>query len=298
MRVKKSSENLGYLFIFIAGFLWGTIGLFVKQLGSLGANADMISLLRMGFSFLIMFTICLVHLGPERMRLSRRNLLACALLGIVTQAVYNLCYSRAISIIGVSMGSVLLYISPIFTLVFSILLFGERLTFIKCLAIVLNVLGCMLTVTNGNPDIGTLSLYGIFLGVAAGFCYSLAAIIGKIATEGGNPILTAMYSFFFASLFIIAKIAVTGSSLCLSAPVLAWGFAYALIATSLTYIVYYWGVEMIAETSRVPVIASVELVVATVIGILLYRESIGIVSLVGIVLVLSSIMIINLKGRK
>lgn len=298
MSEKKSSENLGYLFIFIAGFLWGTIGLFVKQLGAAGASADMISLLRIGFSLVIMFVVCLVHLGPAKMRLSGRNLLACALLGIITQAVYNLCYSRAIAIIGVSMGSVLLYISPIFTLIFSILLFKEKLTIIKCLAIFANILGCILTVTNGRFDIGSLAISGIFLGVSAGFCYSLAAIIGRIATEGGNPFLTAMYSFFFASIFILAKMFITGSHIVVSGPILAWGFAYAFIATSLTYMVYYNGIEMIKETSRVPVIASVEVVVATLIGIFLYGERIGLVSLVGIVLVLSSIMIINLKGRK
>ncbi len=297
MEEKKGSQRLGYLMVFIAGFLWGTIGLFVKQLGSCGAGADVISLLRVGFSLLIMFVVCLAHLGWKGMRLSKRNLFACALLGIITQAVYNLCYSRAIEIIGVSFGSVLLYVSPIFTLIFSILLFGERLTVIKCLAIAANIIGCILTVTNGSFDIGTLALSGIFLGVAAGFCYSLAAIIGRIATEGGNPFLTAMYSFLFASLFIVGKMLIGGVEFHVDGPILVWGFFYALIATSITYMVYYTGVDMIAETSRVPVIASVEVVVATVIGILVYGERIGVLSLLGIVLVLSSIAIINMGKR-
>ncbi|MCR5732441.1 MAG: DMT family transporter [Sphaerochaetaceae bacterium] len=293
-----NNERRGYLFVFIAGFLWGTIGLFVKQLGLAGATADTIALLRVGFSFLIMFFICIIKLGPEKMFLSRRNIFACALLGIITQAIYNLCYSRAIEIIGVSFGSVLLYVSPVFTLLFSMLLFSEKLTLEKGLAILMNILGCVLTVTNGNLDVSSLAFGGIFLGLAAGFCYSLAAIIGRIATEGGNPLLTAMYSFFFASIFILLRSLFVTSEFIFSGPILVWGFIYALIATSLTYIVYYRGVEMIKETSRVPVIASVEVVVASLIGVALYKERIGAVSLVGILLVISSIAMLNFKFKR
>lgn len=293
-----NTERKGYLFVFVAGFLWGTIGLFVKQLSLHGANADTIALLRVGFSFIIMLFVCLALLGAKRMCLSVRQLIACALLGIVTQAVFNICYSLAIESVGVSVSSVLLYISPVFTLLFSMLLFSERLSKEKVLAIVTNIIGCILTVTNGCLDISSLNLDGILFGVAAGFCYSLAAIIGRIATKDGNPLLTAMYSFFFATVFLLLRSPFTKTRFVFSSEILIWGFFFALIATSITYIVYYKGVEMIKETSKVPVMASTEVVVASLVGVLLYGERIRLVSLVGIILVLSSILMLSFRSKR
>ena len=68
---------------------------------------------------------------------------------------------------------------------------------------------------------------------------------------------------------------------------------FALIPTSLAYVLYYQGLQLIVESSKVPVIASVETVVATLIGIVIYRERLGIFSIIGVLLVLVSILLMN-----
>ncbi len=45
--------------IFIAGFLWGIIGIFVKKLNALGAEGSLIGFMRMFFAFVIMLIITL-----------------------------------------------------------------------------------------------------------------------------------------------------------------------------------------------------------------------------------------------
>ena len=52
------------------------------------------------------------------------------------------------------------------------------------------------------------------------------------------------------------------------------------------------------ETSKVPVVASVETVVAAVIGIFVFSESMSFLKLFGIVLVLASIAIMNMVKPK
>ena len=74
-------------------------------------------------------------------------------------------------------------------------------------------------------------------------------------------------------------------------------FGYGLIPTVGSYILYLQGLSRKLETSRVPVIASVETIVAAVIGILIFHESASFVKLIGIALVVASIAIMNLNKK-
>ncbi|MBQ9574033.1 MAG: EamA family transporter, partial [Synergistaceae bacterium] len=80
--------------------------------------------------------------------------------------------------------------------------------------------------------------------------------------------------------------------------ILVVGFLYGLIPTSLAYLVYYNALKMIDDTSKVPVIASIEPVAAVMIGMTFYGEKIGIVNLIGIAVVLISIIIMAKSKSK
>ena len=167
----KSASVQGCLLVFLSGVLWGTIGLFVKELERAGSAPELTSLLRILFAFLIMAAACCVKYGTRALIVDKKTLLACALLGLVCHGLYNIFYSLAVTMAGVSVSAVLLNIAPVFTLLFSALLFGEKLVWSKFLAIALNIAGCVLTATNGQFDVRLLSLMGILCGVGAGLCY-------------------------------------------------------------------------------------------------------------------------------
>lgn len=290
------NEKVGYLLVFIAGALWGLIGIFVKSMAACGASATMTSFLRVFFAFLIMLALCLVKCRPHDLLIGWKPLLSCALLGILCHGIYNICYSIAVTTIGVALSAVLLDIAPLFTLLFSVLFFREKATFIKCIAVIINITGCILTVTNGRLEIQSLALFGLLMGIASGFLYALTAILGRVAAENTHPFVMSMYSYFFAALFLGLSMGISHTPLTANTGILFWGFLYALIPTAIGYIFYYEGLKHITETSRVPVIASMEVIVASLIGVICYRERIGFVSFLGIVAVLLSIVLMNQKA--
>lgn len=79
--------------------------------------------------------------------------------------------------------------------------------------------------------------------------------------------------------------------------ILFWGFFYVLITTAIGYIFYYEGLKHITKSSKVPVIASVEVIVASLIGVVWYREHLGFISFLGIVAVLLFIILMNQKAN-
>lgn len=293
------SELKSFIKIFITGCLWGTIGLFVKLMEEQGSSSSYTSFLRLLFGATVLAAMTLVFDGPKAFRIGRKTLVSCILLGIVCQGIFNILYSTSISMNGMSVGSVLLYTAPIFTSITAMLLFKERLDLLKWLALLANVAGCSLTATGGDFSAASLAPLGLLVGVGAGFTYAMTAVIGRIAMEEeASPFAIATCNLFFGCLFIAL---VRRPWMTVEAPfgarLLLYGFLFGLIATALAYGIYFSGLSKITETSKVPVVASIELVVATVIGVFAFSETMTGIKVVGIILVLVSILLFSRKSR-
>ena len=71
---------------------------------------------------------------------------------------------------------------------------------------------------------------------------------------------------------------------------------FGLIATALAYGLYFSGLSKLSQTNEVPVVASIEVVVAPVIGAVAFSESITVISVIGIGLVLLSVLLFSKNG--
>lgn len=294
-----NSDFKNYLYVFIAGTLWGTVSIFVKSMQGAGSNNYYTSFLRVFIGFILLAFLTLYKEGFKAFYINRQTLISCILLGIFTQGLFNLTYSTSINYIGASLGAVLLYTAPLFTTIFSYFLFKEKITHFKLIALFVNILGCVFTITGGHFSSAAFNTKGVFIGITAGFFYSLAAIFGRYTAGQASSLVVTTYNFLFASLFLGISLRPWHSvSSPLNAKLLLLGLGYAIIPTALAYLIYFTGVQRIKETSKVPIAASIETVSATLVGIFIFHESLGIGNLFGIVLVLSSIVIMNLNFQK
>jgi len=159
--------NKGYIYVFIAGCLWGTLGLFVNFLGGYGISGATVVFLRMSTATLWIIPVILATGGTRLLQIDGKGLLVCAVLGIVCQALFNYAYTEAISSIGIATAAVLLYTSPVFVSIMSRIFFKETIGARKVAGLFINIVGCALTVTGGN--LGTVDFlgYGVLIGIAA-----------------------------------------------------------------------------------------------------------------------------------
>ena len=287
----------GAVSVFIAGCLWGSIGLFIRLMSDAGASAAAISFLRMAFAFAILLVVTVIRSGISAFRVSGRTLFFSAMLGLVCHGVYNVFYSWAVMRIGVTVSAVLLNVAPVFTAVLSAVFFHEHMTARKCLALVINVVGCVLAATGGRFSDAALSVSGILFGVASGLCYALTAIFGKLAGEDSDPFVVSTYSYLFAALFLAVYLRPWAAPVALTLPIVRLGFLYALIPTAIGYLFYYQGVQQLRESSKVPVIASMETVTAAALGVLVLGEQLTALHYLGIVIVMASIVLMQCGKR-
>lgn len=298
MKRKNAALEPGAILIFAAGCLWGSIGLFIRLMSDAGAGAAVISFLRMAFAFLILLVVTVIRSGISAFRVSGRVLFFSAMLGLVCHGVYNVFYSWAVVRVGVTVSAVLLNVAPVFTAILSAIFFRERITGRKGAALLINVVGCVLAATGGQFTDASLSVSGILFGAAAGLCYALTAIFGKLAGEGSDPFVISTYSYFFAALFLAVFMRPWDTPLTLT-PTIVWlGFLYALIPTAIGYLLYYQGVRQMRESSKVPVIASMETVTAAILGVLVLSEKLTVMHYLGIAVVMGSIVMMQQKQEQ
>ena len=280
--------------IMISGCLWGTIGFFIKLLDNAGSSPAYTTFLRMTFAFLILAGAALIKEGAGSFRISRRTLVTCMLMGVVSMSINNLCYTNAVSLLGMSLGAALLYMAPVFTAIESKLVFGEHIGKQKISAIALNVIGCTLAATGGDFSGIHVSAIGIVFGIGAAFAYSTQNIFGRMATDDAPPFTVAAYNFMFAALFTLLA---ARPFACVEDPmdpkIVFYGFLFALIPTAIAYLLYFIGISGLTESSKVPVLCSLELVIAAILGAAVFNEHISAGMAAGIGMIFISIMIIN-----
>jgi drug/metabolite transporter (DMT)-like permease len=180
------------LFIVIAGVMWGTSGLFSHVFGLYGYTALQKTAVRGSVAFLCMLAFVLIR-HREAFRIKLRDLwlyvgIGAGLFGAAAA------YYAAMVMTSESTAVVLMYTSPIYVLIFSVLFFGERLTPLKLLGIGGMLLGCCFV--SGIFEGFSGNVAGILMGLLAGVSYGAYNIFTKIALRRScKPMSTTLYGF-------------------------------------------------------------------------------------------------------
>ncbi len=289
----KKNNFIGSIEILITGIIWGFIGYFVKELSLMGASSELITFFRVFFAFIFAVIVALVLYGPKSFVLTKEQLLWCFLDGLLTQGIFNYCYSMCVEKSGVAIAAVLLYTSPVFNAIISHIVFRERIGIKRNLILVLNMIGCIIAATALDFSFKTISLIGIFMGLLSGLTYGASPVLGKYANKNPNLFVVIAYNELFASLFVLLFLKPFHSIQIISTKMWIYGIMYGVIITGLAYMFYYDGVKKMTELSVVPVIASIEVVVATFVGIMIYKEPLNFVNYFGIIIVILSIVFMS-----
>lgn len=291
-------KKLAVGFVLLAGVLWGMIGIFVRRYEELGLTPLQTAALRITLTA-VMFALFIAVTKPRLYRIRLRHLWCFLGTGIVSVALFTYCYFTSIHLSDLSVAAVLLYTAPVFVMLFSLIFFREKMTLIKAVSLILAVLGCAMTtgVIGGALNV---TLSGFLFGLGSGVCYALYSVFSRFALDRGyEPFTITLYTFLFASAATVALIDVRPviSVVTADAGSVFYALLFALTSCLLPYVFYTLGLKYIAP-STASVIATVEPVVATVIGAVFFGEALNIpFGYIGVALVLLSVVLINVKRR-
>ena len=289
-----------YLLVALAATGWGTTGMCNRMLTSAALSQNQMVLLRLGIAAVALVVILLIKGDKRVFHVRARDLWCFVGTGIISLLSFCYCYFRAMQLMSLSAAAVLLYLAPVFVVIMSAFLFKEPVTPGKLIALVLVLLGaCLSTGLLGGGASGVhISTLGLLFGVASGLGYALYSIFSRFALQRGYSSTTiTLYTLLFAAAGALFIGDAPGLVAALhGGRVIFWGLYLGIVTCLLPYLLYTKGLEGV-ENGPASIVATWELVVATLLSVLLFHEPFGVASLLGIILVLGGIAVMNVGKR-
>lgn len=290
-------KKLAPVFVLSAGILWGLMGIFVRKLGTYGFSSLQIACLRIlfGAALFLMITGCYRR---ELLKIRLRDVGLFLGMGLLSLLLFTVCYFTTIHLASLSVAAILLYTSPIWVMLMSAVCFREKITRRKLLCAAMAFGGCVLV--SGIGSASSLSPMVIVTGLMSAVGYGLYSIFGTFALRKYQPLTVTTYAFLCgaAGAAILCKPTVIITVIS-SAPN-PTGLVLLLILTAfvtavLPYLLYTVGLSHM-RASAAAIMASIEPVVATAAGALVFGEGLTIPAFAGIALVLGTIVVLNCRA--
>ena len=120
-------------------------------------------------------------------------------------ALFNILWTLAVTLTGAAVATVLVYASAAFTAILGRIFLKERLGWIKIIAVILCLAGCLLVSGATSSAAWQTNTIGILTGLSSGLLYAVYSLMGRRAGQRAlNPWTTLFYTFLFAAVILLS----------------------------------------------------------------------------------------------
>lgn len=273
--------------VIAAGIFWGTIGIFARTLSAIGFGAMQLVAVRAAISAAAMF-IFLALKAPQKLKINIKDWWMFCGTGILSFTLFNYCYFFAMNTISLSTAAILLYTAPVFVAVMSVIIFKEKMTKFKIMALALAFAGC--AAASGMTN-GVINATGVIYGLLSGFLYALYSIFGKVALKKYSSETVTLYTFIFATLGSV-PLSYSASPPAIDVQIVFYLILYALICGAVPYVLYTGGLKSL-EPDKASIMASVEPITASFVGMIFFAEPFSAGSIIGLCCIIGAIVLLR-----
>ena len=297
---KLDNTRKGIALAIIGPSLWGIMGIFVRRLSAAGVGSTDISFLRCLLAGAVFFLI-LWFKRRELLRIDWRGILICIVYGVSSYGVCFVTYNVAVERIPVSVATVLMFISPVWVTLLNWLVFHERPDKLKIVAIVLCFCGSVLVADLLHTDpAARMDPAGIFAGVLNSFGMALQLLIPRYFAGRYRKDTMLVYGFLGAALVLafLSDFGRIGAGLAgsdgpaVALCILALGILCTLGANG-----FYVKATAYLDTTSVSILSALEVVVGSIVGFLVFHESMRFSQAVGAVTILVGALLPNVREK-
>lgn len=274
----------GILLIAISAASFGTLAIFGRY--AYAADMDTFTVLFLRFSIAAVLMGILLTARRESLPRGRvlGQLIGMGALGYVGQ---SFMYLTAINYASAGLVALLLYLYPFFVMILSVLVFHEKVTRVKGIALVLALVGTALTV---DPSGG--HILGALMAIAAALIYSVYIIVGTNVMKHVSAAQSSTVIFASAGIVFGLITAVNGAHF----PTANSGWfamlGIVLIATVIPVVTFLAGLDLVGPTNAA-MLSTLEPVVTVLLAAWLFQERLTIIALLGGGLILIAVILLT-----
>ena len=284
----KRTLRLSYGMYILSMLIFGTNGILVHHIS---LASSQIILMRTLIGGLLLTLIVLLRGGFDRAGI-RADLLPLLLGGSVLGLNWVALF-EAYRQLNVSLATLIYYVGPILVLLFSPLLFREKLNSRKITSVVLVAVG--LVCISGSIALRGMSMRGLLTAVVSALYYAAVIIFNKRITHTGG-MQTAALELDIAFVIVLIYMMLTVGPPHPAVSDIPWIAVIGLVNTGLAYLLYFSGLQKLPAQSAA-LISYVDPVSALVFSALFLHETMTPVQILGAVLIIGGAVFGELKSR-
>lgn len=282
----------------VAGSLWGTIGLFSRIMQSYHFDAYSVNALCYSQAT-IMFIITVLIKNPKRIKIQIKDFWIFLCAAISTTLFSSVFYYKTVQIMSLSLATLLQGTAPFFVMIVSVLVFKEKLSTQKMIALILCIVGCGLAAGILEEKLH-ITATGIFLGIISAIGYGLYSIFSKLALKKNYPNLTTSLYIVSCSAAIMVLIAIPMNSFVTAD--LTWKtwlitLSFSFTTTYLPSYLYMYSLKGL-NAGEASILVTSEPIVATLISIFLYHEIMSPSMVVGVIMMVCSLVFVEKSSEE
>lgn len=284
----EQNKTKGMILAITAACMWGIMGIFVRELNAVGYGSADISFLRCLLAGALYFVYVRIR-NPAALRVDLRGLIICLLYGLI-YSVSFLTYSISVSRIPVAVATVLMFMSPIWVTILSVVVFREKVRARKFAAIFLCIVGAALTANLVGAG-GDLDVLGIAAGILNGLGMALQILVPRYFSARLERDTMLVYGFLGAAVGLVFFTHPGVMAASLTSPgagrVLLSIFGIAILCTMVANVAYVKSTAFVSATTT-SILSALEVVVGCLVGLVVYHETMTALQAVGAVIIVGA----------
>ncbi|SEQ81838.1 DMT family transporter [Piscibacillus halophilus] len=267
----RMNHIIAYGMVVLGATFWGLTGLFVQNLYVFGFSPWQVVTLRLTISSLILLLL-LGTMAKSYLKIRLRDLPYFIGLGVFSISFFNWFYFQVMEQSSLSVAVVFVYTSPVFAAIIAKILFKEALTLPKIVAIILTIIGSAFAIEFLPLGEFSLTIKTVIYGLLAGFFCSTYSLLGKNVSQWYHPFTITFYAMLCGSIFLIPTSQIwEHQEALMNGEVWLNVLGIVIISTVLAYLIYTIGLAYI-ESSKATILSSVEILVAVLVGVIVFAE--------------------------
>ena len=291
----------GYLFALVSALTYGMIPLFMIPLKKLDFFSVDTALFYRFLIAAILILGYLVFYQKESVKINLKEGFVLSILGLFYALSAEFLFI-AYDFLSPGIASTIFFIYPIMVALILGIFFKEKITLATTISLVIVVVGVGLLSfkpkSNDDKDNFEINYIGLFVSLLGALMYALYMIIVNKTKIKASGVKVSFYSMVFASLFFLVKTLVLGNSVAIPSLEIGTHLAlFSLITTALSVVSLVYAIKYIGSTPTA-IMGAVEPVVAVMISVGLFDETLTFSLIVGVIIIISGVLIDVVFNKK
>ena len=284
----------GYLFALVSALTYGMIPLFMIPLKKLDFFSVDTALFYRFLIAAILILGYLVFYQKESVKINLKEGFVLSVLGLFYALSAEFLFI-AYDFLSPGIASTIFFIYPIMVALILGIFFKEKITLATTISLIVVVVGVGILSIKDNFEINYI---GLFVSLLGALMYALYMIIVNKTKIKASGVKVSFYSMVFASLFFLVKTLVLGNSVAIPSLKIGTHLAlFSLITTALSVVSLVYAIKYIGSTPTA-IMGAVEPVVAVMISVGLFDETLTFSLIAGVIIIISGVLIDVVFNKK